>query len=428
MLSYLIDRFSELPDQRVGKNKFIEMKDIGLSAFSVFFTQSASFLEHQRLMSKREGKSNAGSLFNIKHIPTDNHIRNLLDPVPPTEIFPIFDYAIKQVKAGGLVENFRWLTDQLLIAVDGVYYFSSKQLSCDKCSQKHHRDGSITYSHSMVSATIVRPGNATVLPLKPEFIQPQDGHDKQDCERAAIKRWLEVQGKHYASLGATLLGDDLYACQPVCEKALATKYHFIFTCKRDSHTCLYEWIDSLAKDDSLQQVEEKIKEKNKRYRYCCRYVNRVPIRDGKDALEVNWCDVSVYDQNNMRVYNGAFITDHEINDVNVVDIIRAGRTRWKTENEHNNTLKNHGYQLEHNFGHGKQHLSSLLATLILLSFLFHEILMLLDMRYKAVRGFLPRRMFFQQLRTILFYMYFATWDALMECMVQACEVEICDTS
>lgn len=428
MINYLEGRFSQLPDQRVGDNKFIAMKDIGLSAFSVFFTQSSSFLEHQRLMSKRQGKCNADSLFNIDYIPSDNHIRNLLDPVLPSEVFSVFDYALNRVKDAGILDEFRWLSDQLLIAMDGVYYFSSKQLSCDKCSQKHHHDGSISYSHSMVSATIVNPKSSTVLPLKPEFIEPQDGHIKQDCEGAGIKRWLKVQGSPYASLNATLLGDDLYACQPVCEAVLDSKYHFIFTCKKESHKCLYEWIDSLKKDDGLNFVEEKIKEKNKSYRYCCSYVNQVPIRDGKDALDVNWCSVTVYDQNNKQVYSGGFITDHCISDTNVVDIIRAGRTRWKTENEHNNTLKNHGYQLAHNFGHGKQHLSSLLATLILLSFLFHEILMLLDARYKAVRGYLPRKMFFQQLRTILFYMYFATWDALMECMVQACEVEVCNTS
>ena len=91
MINYLEKRFSQLPDQRVGDNKFIAMKDIGLSAFSVFFTQSSSFLEHKRLMSKRQGKCNAGSLFKIDHIPSDNHIRNLLDPVLPSEVFPVFD-------------------------------------------------------------------------------------------------------------------------------------------------------------------------------------------------------------------------------------------------------------------------------------------------------------------------------------------------
>ena len=49
----------------------------------------------------------------------------------------------------------------------------------------------------------------------------------------------------------------------------------------------------------------------------------------------------------------------------------CGRARWKIENENNNTLKTAGYHLEHNFGHGKQYLASLLATMNILAFLFH---------------------------------------------------------
>jgi hypothetical protein len=428
MVQYLGQRFSELPDCRKGDNTFIEMKEVGLSAFSVFFNQYPSFLEHQRAMQRRCSKNNARSLFSIEHIPSDNHIRHLLDPVPPSEIFPVFDYALTQIKEEGLLNDFRWLSNQLLMAVDGLHYFTSKQISCESCSCKHHRDGSITYSHSMVSATLVHPQRSEVLPLPPEFIEPQEGHDKQDCEREALKRWLDVRGNHYSLLGVTLLGDDLYACQPICEKALEKKFHYIFTCQMESHQCLYEWIDSLEKGGGISRFESVVREKNKKYRYCCRYVNQVPLRDGDDALNVNWCGIEVYNEPGERVYSGAFITDHVITTDNGVAISQAGRTRWKTENEHNNTLKNHGYHLEHNFGHGQQHLASLLATLILLSFLFHTALMLLDRRYQLIRSDLPRQMFFQQLRTLLFYMYFATWNALMECMLQACELKIENSS
>ena len=70
-LSQIEERFSQLPDKRVGSNRFIKMKDIGLSAFSVFFTQALSFLEHQRALKAREGYDNADSLFNVDHIPSD---------------------------------------------------------------------------------------------------------------------------------------------------------------------------------------------------------------------------------------------------------------------------------------------------------------------------------------------------------------------
>jgi hypothetical protein len=78
---------------------------------------------------------------------------------------------------------------------------------------------------------LVAPGESRVIALEPEFIQPQDGHAKQDCERNAGKRWLARQAQQLAGHRVTLLGDDLYCNQPFCEAVLAQKLNFIFTCK-----------------------------------------------------------------------------------------------------------------------------------------------------------------------------------------------------
>lgn len=419
MVRYLQAQFAALPNCRAGKNQFISMKDIGLSAFSVFFNQCPSFLEHQRLMERRSGKNNARSLFGIEHIPSDNHIRTCLDPIAPSTVFPVFHYGLRQVEEAGLLQTFRYLPEQLLLAVDGLHYFSSRQIHCKACNTKQHKDGSVSYSHSMLSAAFVHPQRGEVLPLPPEFIEPQDGHDKEDCERAAMKRWLRLWGQHYSKLGVTLLGDDIFACQPICEAVIAQGLHFIFTCKAASHRRLYEWINPLKAAGKLAVVERTLKVKGKPYRYRCQYINQIPVRDGKDALQVNWLSVEVLDKQGKRVYSGAFISDHMLSEQNVVEVAQAGRTRWKTENEHNNTLKNHGYYLEHSYGHGKQHLAALLTTLILLAFMFHTLLALLDERYQQLRGQWPRRMFFQQLRTVTLFLYFVSWDALLECMLQA---------
>ena len=164
--------------------------------------------------------------------------------------------------------------------------------------------------------------------------------------------------------------------------------------------------------------------KGKRYTYRCRYLNKVPIREGKDARQVNWCAVEVFDAKGKKAYSGAFITDHILTANNVFEVAIAGRTRWKIENEHNNTLKNQGYYLAHNYGHGRKHLASFLVTLILLSFLFHNMLGLLDARYQALRKAYPRYMFFNHLKTLLRYLLFASWDGLMEFMQEDSTVEI----
>jgi hypothetical protein len=109
----------------------------------------------------------------------------------------------------------------------------------------------------------------------------------------------------------------------------------------------------------------------------------------------------------------------------VVDIVLTGRTRWKVENENNNTLKTKGYNLEHNFGHGKQHLSSFLTTLNILSLLFHTLLELLDQKCRLLRANLPTcKTFFDDLRALTRYLCFDNWEHLLTFMLQGLEVDI----
>ena len=170
-----------------------------------------------------------------KQIPSDNHIRQTLDPVPPEELYPCYDEIFESLRHAGHLESWRTLQGKLLIALDGTWYYSSQKIHCPHCSWMEHKNGDKTYYHSAITPVIVAPGHEHAIPLRPEFITPQDGHTKQDCEIAAAKRWLEKNAAHYAPLRAILLGDDLYAHQPFCRRVLLHGFHFIFVCKPDSH-------------------------------------------------------------------------------------------------------------------------------------------------------------------------------------------------
>ena len=94
------------------------------------------------------------------------------------------------------------------------------------------------------------------------------------------------------------------------------------------------------------------------------------------------------------------------------------------ENESINVLKQQGYNFEHNFGHGQQHLATVLLTLLLLAFLFHTALDLSCLLYQAVRRELGRRKtFFNDLRALTRYIYFDGWDQLLRFMYQQLEIE-----
>jgi len=252
IINAIRQQMSEMPDSRVGKNIRFTMEQIGLSAFSVFFTQCPSFLAHQTLMQQNIGSSNADTLFGIgKNIPCDNHIRQQLDPVPPSHLFPLFQQIFDWLSEHKRLEPLRTLGGQLLIAMDGTQYHSSKSIHCAQCSTKNHKDGTITYSHNVVTPVVVSPGVPYVIPLEPEFITPQDGHNKQDCENAAAKRWVHQYGAHYAPHGITILGDDLYSRTPVCNALLEEGFNFLLVCKPSSHKTLYEWVDEI---DALGEV------------------------------------------------------------------------------------------------------------------------------------------------------------------------------
>jgi hypothetical protein len=320
----------------------------------------------------------------------------------------------------------RSFSRQILVAIDGTEYFSSKKIHCEQCNHRALANGGTNYFHSVITPVIVQPGNSHVIALEPEFILPQDGHEKQDCEIEAAKRWISGQGLHYASKGVTILGDDLFSRQPFCQTLKDNKFHFILVCKEDSHPMLYETVAFLAANQVLPTFS--VRRWNGRFGEIdtYHYVNQLPLRGDKEAIEVNWCEITTTrEDTGEKLYHNAFITDFVVTETTVVAIARDGRARWKVENENNNVLKTKGYHLEHNFGHGSQHLAAFLLALNLLAFLFHTVLDLVDARYQLLRQALRKRQtFFQDLETLLRYFMFDDWDHLLDFMMKGLELHL----
>lgn len=424
LVSKLHHQLEQLPDHRSGKNISYSIKDAALSAFSVFFTQFPSFLAYQQAMEKSKGRSNGGSLFQIKKIPCDNQIRSLLDPLKPQELYPLFKEIFAELEQSGKLEPFRVLNGQLLLSMDGTGYFSSHAIHCSNCQSLTTPHGETIYYHTAITPVIVRSGCAQVISLAPEYIVPQDGSAKQDCERMAAKRWVEQHAAQFKPYSVSVLGDDLYSNQPLCLLFLAHKLNFILVCKPDSHQTLYEWVTSLAASADLEQVT--LRRFNGRFTEIvnCRFVEEVPLRAGQDALLVNWLEITInHSKTGEQLYFNTFVTNHPLTAQTVIPIAEAGRTRWKIENENNNTLKTKGYHLEHNFGHGQQYLASFLLTLNLLAFLFHTVLDLVDAKYRLLRQALgPRATFFNDLKTLTRYLYFDSWQHLLDFMIKQLEL------
>jgi len=399
------------PDKRRGINTTYSMGDIGMAAFSVFFMQSPSFLAHQRHFEQGNGCSNCASLFGIAKIPSDNHIRDLLDPATPDLLHPAFAETIEQLRLidGGL-DVFRRLAGRVLIALDGTEYHCSKKIHCAHCSTRIRGKAGVDYYHAMLAATLVAPGHDKVVPLEPEFIAPQDGAEKQDCENRAAKRWLATHGQRYAPLDPVYLGDDLFSRQPLCQAVKDEGGHFIFVCKPSSHPLIEEYLTGIE----LPMLELTIKRGKQRFIHRYRWLAAVPLRDGDEALTVNWFEIEIINPKGETTYRNSFITDLVVGPDNVVELAACGRARWKIENETFNVLKNKGYNLEHSFGHGKQHLAAILVSLNLLAFAFHTVCDIGDALWRNARTKLgPRYNFFGKLVAITIYLIFPSWDDLL---------------
>ena len=428
IITYCRESWKALPDFRKPNNHTkYDIVDAALAAFSVFFMQSPSFLAHQRDMQQRKRRSNAKTLFAIEKIPSDNQLRSLLDPIMPNHFNADYDWIMDGLKDSGHLEGFRSYQDTWLVVFDGLTYQSSTIIHCDNCSQRKDSQGVTHYYHSAITPVMVHPESPHVLPLPPEFIVPQDGHEKQDCERAAVKRWLTQHQGRYAPYTVTYLGDDLYANQPLCQRiAEIDRQFFVFVCKPDSHVGLYRELDLLTKVDGVMTCQTR--HWNGRYAeiYTYRFANRLPLRTTEDALMVSWCELTVtHEKTGDVLFQNAWVTNHVLSAQNVATIVKIGRARWKVENENINILKNHGYHLEHNFGHGDKHLSTVLFALNLLAFLIHTAQHLTNDAYRLLRETLVvRRTFFNDLKALTRYTVFNNWEHLFDFMIVGLELNL----
>ena len=421
MLNKLLEKittaFEKLPDHRKQSNATkYSIKDAALSAFIAFYLQFPSFRSYQKDAQRPNGLSqkNFQSIFGEHQTPSENQMRNLLDPIKPENVgnifWTVYDYASKEK----ILEPFKSVNGTMLIGMDGTQYHSSTSIHCQHCNTKQYGD-TTHYSHNVIAPVLLSPEHEFVLPLEPEFIWPQDGSEKQDCEQNAIKRWILRNSNRFNPFSATIMGDDLHGHYPTCKLCLDHKLNFIFVCKPESHHALYQEIELLSRIDAVSNFEKRVWNGRFHEIHRYRFAEALPIRADAEPLRVNWCELTtIHEKTGEVLHRFSFITNFSLSQQSVPDIVAAGRARWKNENESHNSLKNHGYHLEHNFGHGELYLSMILLSLNLLSFLVHTLLSLSDALFHQLRLELGARVtLFESLRSLFRFFIVHSWEYLL---------------
>ena len=394
--------------RREGYDKQYEYADAIKGAYGIFFFQHPSMLEYQERLKRKKERCNAETILKVRKIPSANHITRLLDNIQPGDFGEVFDAGLAVAKKYGGLDRYEVLGDHHLIALDGVWFYQSTNISCGHCLHHKMSDGEKLYYHDMVAAVLVKAKEETVLPLNPEFIRNEDGEKKQDCERNAGKRWLENNAQRYKWLNPIVAGDDVYADYPTCTAILGKGLHFLFTCKPESHKWLHDSIDEGCLEKKT--VRTWTGREHLEYRY--QWYNGVELREELPTLKVNYLLMEIWNEEKGKItYRNSWVTDLGIEEKNVIEMTECGRARWKIENEHNNVLKHHGYHLEHNFGHGEEHACENYAVLNLLAFQMHGVMVLLDEGYQKARKNIRRRdEFFAGMRIFFNRYLFESWE------------------
>src|SRR5437588_1718403 len=388
--------FDTIPDHRPAETE-ISLTDALMSAFAMFSLKAPSLLAFD----KARAEGNLETIYGIERVPCDTHMREILDPVCPESLRPVFKRVFTQLQRGKALESMAFLDGHYLLALDGTGYFSSKTIHCASCLHKVHRNGSVTYYHHMLGAAIVHPDVRAVIPLLPEAIVQHDGTAKNDCERNAAKRFVAKLRQDHPHLKFIITEDSLSSNAPHIETLHNYGCHYLLGVKEGDHTYLFQQVEAAEHAGRVTYYERHDRAAGLVHRF--RFINDVPLNASNPDVRVNF--IEYWEMSDNKVQHFSWVTDLWVNKRNVFHLMRGGRARWKIENETFNTLKNQGYNFEHNYGHGEQHLSVVVAMMMMLALLVDQAQQLCCALCRAVWLKLgSKRLLWERMRA-LFYTY-----------------------
>lgn len=367
LMRMLDEEFQSLPDKRVGNAVSYKLADVVKAAFAMFSLKSPSLLDFKTQTTAEE--NNLQNIYRIGAIPSDNQMRGILDAIDPELLRPFFRDCFERLLEAGIMSEYEYYQKAMIVSVDGVEHFSSTKVHCDSCTTRKHRNGKISYHHSALAAVIVHPKHKEVFPLDFEPILNKDGNKKNDCELNAAKRLCEALHKRYADLKIILVEDALYANAPHIRQITDYGWNYILNVKPDSHKSLEKQFAGRLERADVKELRLTDEQGLKHY---FAWTNNLTLNDSAIDVSVNYLLYEQTDKDNFTT-RWAWVTDLPLTQHSVLKLMPAARARWKIENETFNTLKNQGYHFEHNYGHGCQHLATVLALLMFLAFTIDQI-------------------------------------------------------
>jgi len=414
---------SEPSSGNQGNRKKISLTNCLMSALAMFKMKMPSLLQFDKSLEDDTIKENLKNLFGIDHVPCDTYMRERLDVVDPKELRKPFTSIFSLMQKGKVLEKYVFLNDKYLLLSDGTGEYSSGKICCKNCCIKKHGNNTKTYYHQALGAVVAHPDLKEVIPICPEPITKEDGSEKNDCERNATERLLKDFRREHPHLPVILAEDALAANGPHLKLLHELKISYITVVKPKGNKSLFEWLNGVERERFTFIDKDQTT-------HTFEYVNKVPLNDAHNDLEVNFLEYWAVDKNG-KTYHNTWVTDIEIIKENAFQIARGGRARWKVENETFNTLKNQGYHFKHNYGHGKENLNTIFMMLMMLTFLIDQCEQICcGLFQKAWDKLGSKKALWERLRAFFTTYIIPSWKSLYQAIIDGNErdVPVLDTS
>lgn len=320
------------------------------------------------------------------------------------------------MQAGGALKKYKYFDEYYIVTVDATGHYSSNEIQCPDCCTKNHKNGTTSYYHQLLAAAIVHPDKKTVIPFAPEAIIKEANATKNDCELNASKRLLKQIKKEHLRLPLLVVEDALYAKAPHIKLLNSLNYRYIIGVKEGDHEHLFKSVQETIKlneDHELTIYNEATK-----ITHGFRFINHLSLNKSNLDVPVNFLEYWETNEAGESVFYATWISDIELTKENVFKIMKAGRSRWKVENEVFNTLKNQGYNLEHNYGHGEIHLATVFGMLTMLAFLIDQVQESCCEVFQQAKNTFRTKVYLWHKMTALFLSYFILdWETFYDSII-----------
>ena len=233
------------------------------------------------------------------------------------------------------------------VIIDGTGLFYFKERHCENCLSTTRIDENGNkvkyYYHKVVEAKLVL-GEKIIISLGTEFIENENENvRKQDCEINAAKRMLKRLKKEYPRLPICIQGDALYEAESLMKLCREYGWKYIFTHKETRQRAISEDYKILGEEEGRKKYSGICEEKG-----TGRYYNHIEkISDKKEEMNLYEYSYDKKTKKGKKEVHFSWVSNIELTERNIEEMIKAGRGRWKIENEGFNSQKQGIYKIEH---------------------------------------------------------------------------------